>query len=217
MRIPKELSKVTPISRALAMFLFVILPFIGFLFGIRYQQLIDQADEYAHALPLLIQQHALRTQDYISYTNSAYKYSFLYPKSYKPLSGNGNNQIVETAPSVLLDAYANSVNMTKPPFYVVVVTPSAALKAIYNDEWFVNNMQQYMNFGALNSQNNPLRGSFTKKSDVTIDGTSTAVYENPNHEKRVILEKNNYIYVLGGFDTQSTNQFEEILATFHLL
>ena len=40
MKLPKEITTVTPLSKYLAMILFITLPFIGFFLGIRYQQTI---------------------------------------------------------------------------------------------------------------------------------------------------------------------------------
>lgn len=41
MFLPKELATVTPLSKTLAMILFIALPFIGFYFGMRYQSMVD--------------------------------------------------------------------------------------------------------------------------------------------------------------------------------
>lgn len=41
MALPKELTTVTPFSKLMAAILFIVLPFIGFLLGIRYQQRIE--------------------------------------------------------------------------------------------------------------------------------------------------------------------------------
>lgn len=43
MQLPKELTTVTPVSKTIALFLFIALPIIAFLFGMRYQTLIEQA------------------------------------------------------------------------------------------------------------------------------------------------------------------------------
>lgn len=42
MTLPKSLTTVTPLSKTLAMLLFITLPFLGFFAGINYQQKIDQ-------------------------------------------------------------------------------------------------------------------------------------------------------------------------------
>ena len=41
MQIPKELTTVTPLSRLLALLLFILLPILGFVFGINYQKTIN--------------------------------------------------------------------------------------------------------------------------------------------------------------------------------
>jgi len=47
MKLPKELTKITPLSKALALLLFFLLPVVGFLFGMRYQtMLIEQQKQF---------------------------------------------------------------------------------------------------------------------------------------------------------------------------
>jgi len=41
MTLPKSLTTVTTFSKILALVLFIMLPFIGFIFGMEYQQKID--------------------------------------------------------------------------------------------------------------------------------------------------------------------------------
>lgn len=41
MRLPKELTTVTPISKALALLMFIVFPICGFFLGMNYQQTID--------------------------------------------------------------------------------------------------------------------------------------------------------------------------------
>jgi hypothetical protein len=61
MKIPKELNRVTPLSRGLAVFLFVIMPFVGFLIGMRFQERVDKFDpEINH--PLLNMAEKIKNQ-----------------------------------------------------------------------------------------------------------------------------------------------------------
>jgi hypothetical protein len=46
MRLPNSLTKVTKLSKIIALVLFVALPFIGFALGMKYQQLLDVKNEY---------------------------------------------------------------------------------------------------------------------------------------------------------------------------
>jgi len=41
MKLPKELTKVTSFSKTVAIILFILLPIVGFLLGIRYQEMMD--------------------------------------------------------------------------------------------------------------------------------------------------------------------------------
>jgi len=42
MKLPKELTTVTPLSKNIALLLFATLPIVGFLMGMRYQQAVTQ-------------------------------------------------------------------------------------------------------------------------------------------------------------------------------
>lgn len=41
MLLPKWATTVTPLSKAIALLIFIILPFIGFILGMKYQQMRD--------------------------------------------------------------------------------------------------------------------------------------------------------------------------------
>ncbi|MDO8658096.1 MAG: hypothetical protein Q7K55_05120 [Candidatus Levybacteria bacterium] len=41
MKLPKELTTVTILSKTIALIMFILLPFIGFMLGIRYQEMVD--------------------------------------------------------------------------------------------------------------------------------------------------------------------------------
>ena len=45
MKFPKELTTVTPLSKYLAMVVFVTLPIVGFFLGMRYQEMMDLASK----------------------------------------------------------------------------------------------------------------------------------------------------------------------------
>lgn len=51
MKLPKELTTVTPLSKTIALVLFMLLPFLGFLIGFKYQEGImreEQMYQYQH-------------------------------------------------------------------------------------------------------------------------------------------------------------------------
>lgn len=50
MPLPKTWTTVTPLSKTIAMILFIFLPFIGFSAGMRYQQKIDEIQKYEETI-----------------------------------------------------------------------------------------------------------------------------------------------------------------------
>lgn len=45
MTLPKELTTVTPLSKLTALILLIVLPILGFLFGMKYQALINYSNQ----------------------------------------------------------------------------------------------------------------------------------------------------------------------------
>jgi hypothetical protein len=45
MKLPKELTTITPLSKALALFSFIILVICAFLIGMQYQQIQDMTEQ----------------------------------------------------------------------------------------------------------------------------------------------------------------------------
>jgi len=54
MKFSKKLTTVTPLSKAIAMVLFISLPFIGFAFGIRYANFNDDLAYRYAKMPVVI-------------------------------------------------------------------------------------------------------------------------------------------------------------------
>ncbi len=50
-KIPKELMRVTPLSKTIAAIVFITLPFVGFLFGVQYGRFIEQTEMTQKELP----------------------------------------------------------------------------------------------------------------------------------------------------------------------
>jgi hypothetical protein len=217
MKLPKELITITPVSKALAIFLFVTLPFVGFLFGIRYQQILDEANEL-ETIPLLIHSRSAQTvnlQTQKNYANTKYNYSFQYPATLTPSSPIGDDAHISSAESISLSSTDGPDYQGYPPFYVLVVSPTGAIKVEYNDDWFVQNINPYLSTPigtTIHPSNSLIQDTFTRNPDITIDGMPAAVFENP-HEKRVVVKKNNLLYVIGGYGIQ-TSDFAQIIPTF---
>lgn len=83
MKIKTFLTTITPFSRVLTAVLFVILPLVGFLLGMRYQDLVNSANDAN--IYYMLQQPDIRTQQPLvlkQYTIPAFDASFAYPESW---------------------------------------------------------------------------------------------------------------------------------------
>lgn len=56
MKLPKELTTVTPVSKAVALIIFITLPIIAFLFGMRYQTMSAEQDSFILPTPRIVKQ-----------------------------------------------------------------------------------------------------------------------------------------------------------------
>jgi len=95
MKLPKELITVTPLSKLLAITLFVSLPVVGFLVGIRYQEMMDlgkrQQIEQNLAVPRTPTPTPIAiptvdpsvTANWKTYTNMGQGFSFKYPPNWQ--------------------------------------------------------------------------------------------------------------------------------------
>jgi hypothetical protein len=89
MALPKELTTVTPISKRLALFMFFMMPIVGFFVGIRYKERMDLLDKQLVEQSLPIQRAPTPspipptdTSNWKTYVNSSYKYSIQFPDTY---------------------------------------------------------------------------------------------------------------------------------------
>jgi hypothetical protein len=62
-KIPTSWKKVTPFSKSLALALVILLPFIGFYLGIKYQKLLDLQTKYAEKIRLIKAENRDSPQD----------------------------------------------------------------------------------------------------------------------------------------------------------
>lgn len=94
---PKELTTVTPLSKYLAMFLFIVLPFIGFSLGIRYQQVIDYyQEELTKPIPSIKYKTSTtdQTANWKTYANDKYKFQIGYPNNWNLVSSDDDYPII---------------------------------------------------------------------------------------------------------------------------
>jgi hypothetical protein len=86
MRLPKELTTVTTTSKYLALFLFLMLPIIAFIYGKSYQKTLDQANQPVQTetalqiTPASIQ--ATKIPTWKTFTNNEYLFRFQYPPQF---------------------------------------------------------------------------------------------------------------------------------------
>ncbi len=85
-RLPKSLTTVTTFSKLVALLLFILLPFVGFLLGANYQAKLDSLKSQNSAIIPSISPTptgiSADTTSWITYTNPKYGYSIKHPPSW---------------------------------------------------------------------------------------------------------------------------------------
>lgn len=79
MALPKELTTVTLLSKALAMIFFILFPFIGFYAGMQYQEIIDFQNQQVIAPETLKPHSAPSDNPTVWKTHKEVGYTFSYP------------------------------------------------------------------------------------------------------------------------------------------
>lgn len=113
---PNPLTTVTPLSKTLALILFMTLPFVGFYLGMRYQGLTTTPPPSNIApvsLPPKVQLSKLsdqstasttdKTDNWKTYTNDKFGFEFKYPENYRLSADQGfsDNDLYAKSPQIL--------------------------------------------------------------------------------------------------------------------
>src|SRR5205823_342291 len=95
-KIGKTFTTVTPLSKALAMILFILFPFAGFYLGMKFQQKMSPQGIYyvskqttnspnPSRIPIVDQNQRVDMSSWKSFVNSTYGYTFQYPSDWQLL------------------------------------------------------------------------------------------------------------------------------------
>lgn len=235
MILPKELTTVTPLSKFLALILFIIFPLVGFVFGMQYQYTVDLYNRQLNdTYPATITRHPTPTPSQIGnlkiYTNSKYHYSLLYPIIYQAGSGGSGSPVQGDETSLVISIHETG-HAGFPIFYVNIVSKDGSnINITYNADGFTNNVRKYLSVNLGNTvkpPNQPWGEEFTRLPDIEINGKKAIVFEACSYgkkaidcwkDRRIILEKDKYIYVIGTYyrneKDDSWNGYDQILSTF---
>ncbi len=120
-KLPKELTTVTPLSKILAAVLLISLPFIGFFLGIRYQEMIDlterQQEENNLSIPRIPTPTPIpmptidpSTANWKTYRNEEFGFEVGYPESWTTLERSSQSvefQHPDNSPYISLVVFEN--------------------------------------------------------------------------------------------------------------
>ena len=216
MKFPKELTTVTPLSKLLAAILFISLPFIGFVLGIRYQETMDltkrQQETGSLAIPRAPTPTPIAiptidpsiTANWKTYTDQKYNYSIKYPHDWQ-LSFAVPNVGEFSSP----DRRLSMDGILLQGIDIVLIIKDAS-----------GNEQ----LAPFNSEGKPLDVTVVKKETVSVDNNPALRYEIIYTDSKqsgsiVMVKRGNRAFQLSTpyaeqDITSARNTFDKILSTF---
>ena len=193
MSLPKELITVTPLSKTIALILFILLPFVGFSLGLNYQKQIDdiqQGNTVQHIST------PTPTVQYVSQEHPDWN-AFIGKSSYSQQLGKFVLFIPSTCKLVIGKNYPQKTLSCMYNNSLITINPEAGGRdavVVKNDSVVINNIKW-------------LRAYFDKNN--TALGVSYEL-DTPSPGQLLEIDYQNY-------SIQAQNYVETIIATFKLL
>lgn len=216
----------TPINNVLALFILgcflALLYFVTSHQGVT-QQSQSQSTQQVNTIPPTmnpspsIQPIDMDTSQWKTFINAQYGYSIKYPQQQAiidPLDMTENPKNMYSVevgvPNAPVDNY--------PLLYIDVIPQSGILPATYNGDSFMQNLRQYIytiNIGqSVVPTDQPFGVRYTRKNNISIANSTGYVFTGSLfNEKRVVIVRNGFLYVIGGYNRGAL--FDQILSTFH--
>jgi len=232
MKLPKELTTVTPLSKYFAMILFITLPFIGFMLGIRYQEMIGLQTKQEEII-VFVKPSPTPTPENISewktYTNEKYGFSLKHPKflSLKEKQGISFVDNSSNIDGIILSGTFSGTNFTN-----TVLTIDLSLEINPNSltikNW-INNLKEK----EIKCRNNGctifdyIRGFSSEDKNITIDGRNAIAKDltgiSLSENLFVTLKPNKILWIKRYYNSfpeiekEEKIIFDQILSTFKFL
>jgi hypothetical protein len=168
MKLPKELTTVTPVSKFLAIVVFITLPFLGFVYGMKYQELLDfnQVQDVSYSarkVKRLPTPTPDPTAHWKTYENRDYNFQFKYPSDlYIKTDLDMPNKVLEVSNDPLFEK-------SETAYILTIYTGTEGLnidemnnKGIVESEGSINKLlNEAFDYNLLNSKHNGrLLGTF---------------------------------------------------------
>lgn len=208
MKLPPSLTTVTPLSRILALFLFILFPIVGFYLGMNYQASIV---EPAPILTSLVRKptptpkkEVLDTSNWKTYTNYKYNYSLKYSEDINLKQFSCSNIALEKGDITFV---LDETNSTFPECgfggyaWPISITPGQALDCESSDGW-----------NAVQSQI-VVTGRNSIRCTKTFAGKRETI--GPDIIDQVIVGKDDgFSFYITLTNIKYKNTFDQILSTF---
>jgi hypothetical protein len=222
MKLPKELTTVTPTSKITAAIVFVTLPFIAFFLGIQYQTIITR-NPSGNLTPSSSKSSAEnQTSDWKTYVNNEFKYSVKYPSNW--VARDITNESVATG----LDSTGNNTFEPLNEVYKRVMKENVDSISSFidsNDEEKILPKKPgefYIGGIILHVEENG-KLDLTKGEKIKVSGVDAVSVQsfNPRLEVNTIkvsFEKDGNVFTLSNsFTGYGSEYFDQILSTFKFL
>lgn len=237
-KFPLWLITVTPLSKVLAMILFITLPFVGFYLGMQYQQKVTVAPVASEVqkavIPTLTPTQVATppptsastdVSTWKTYKNTQYGFQFSYPSNIgTECKVDSNYCSINKISSLPGGIDTNFIWFTVVPANIKDRTYQNS--SLYNfqitDELLTMSLNEQK---VIPSSNSNLSKGFTyqRLNDISVNGQTAKVFVNNSPwefpggtlEKRIVINYKNYLYTIGSYtgDYISLEIFDQIIST----
>lgn len=170
------------------------------------------------------------TTDQKTFINTKYQYQFTFPSNFI-ITDSGTDKIKGDEASILVNRGGQGAPGF-PIFYVDVISKKGLSTNIsYNFDGFTKNAYKYLSTkigDTIAPENQAWGETFVRLDDITVDNLKAEVFEgyaygkpteNGLKDRRLLIEKDQYIYLIGTYYTTLPNDrtydtYNQILATF---
>jgi hypothetical protein len=208
-KLPQWLTTVTPFSKALAMILFIALPFLGFYLGTKYSSLLNQSSQSQQTVVQKSKTITDPTANWKTYTDPKYGFQFKYPPTGKRLThtskgdeflpgecGKSIKSEIQTA--VLPSGNTSIYVLFAESWFIVTVLP---WKSSLQDYLAIANADKYYDF--VNIQ-----GSNADEAVYLINKNVVPTASSPDFQTQLetaYYKKNDFIFTIGGPQNEVEN------------
>lgn len=230
---PKWLVVVTPLSKAIALSIFIIFPIIGFILGYKYGRIVEKANilfitpiktnaVINKPIPTAVPFKVISQSGWKTFTSKKYGYSFKYPSIYsvsdEQKSANDPNAYwIDIKSNKNIQTYGAKKEDLELWILVKPLKGNSSLESIGNDKEGNSPYEKQSNLTrTIIASEHALRWRTIDGPSITGNWINNKFVQDKTSQEVLVFIHNNSSYSIIKFpaDTLRQNEFESILSSF---